>query len=385
LARLINSRYYFDYNSTSPLADAVKNAFVKGDVFFANPSSPHTSGKKAAAAVRQTTEYLYKLFNLPQERFKIVFHSGATEGANTLILGAARYYFAQGKSIHFFFSSTDHQCVLSLKGSLEEMNHTVSEFGVDESGVFDESELIAEMKASNKDMVFLNYTYVNNETGVVWNLEKASRIKQATGALVHVDAVQSVGKISDWDNLQADLDCYTYSGHKFGSMKGVGFSFFRADYNYLPLLLGGGQQNNFRPGTLNAFGIYSLQLAFEELKDKQNIENLEQAKQFIEDQIKSKLGDECRVVGEGAVRNANTICMTFKLKKVSDLIIKFDTADMDVGSGSACSSGVNQPSKVLLSYGIPEREASNIIRLSFGPYLSQEDAKEVVKKILDVL
>lgn len=125
---------------------------------------------------------------------------------------------------------------------------------------------------------FLNYTYVNNESGVVWPLEWALDLKKETKCFVHVDAVQAAGKIANWEMLLPELDAYTFSGHKFGALKGIGFTFFNKELDFNPLIVGGTQQEGLRAGTENALGVYTIKLALHEMKENFNADALSIAK-----------------------------------------------------------------------------------------------------------
>ncbi len=378
------SRFYFDYNATSPLADSVRKFLSEGDFLYANPSSVHTSGKKAYGAYKLASSELMSSFGL-SDSHRIMFHSGATEGVNTLIKGFADYARRDGKVVHFFYSPTDHPCVFNLKESLQLFGHKVYPIDVDENGDFDEKVLIERIKSLGDVPVLLNYTVVNNETGVVWNLDRAVRIKQQTGCYVNVDCAQSPGKIRNWDILSPHLDCYTLSGHKFGALKGVGLSFIRNDFEFTPLIVGGGQQDGMRSGTVNVLGVMSMHLAIRELKEKFAPDDMEQGLKYIHDALKELLGDNGRIVAEGMVKNLNTISLIVKERKSDVMLAAFDIAGIEISAGSACSAGVLAPSRVLMSMGMDESEAKSFLRFSFGFDLNLDLAKEYVEKISPVL
>ena len=384
MARLINNRYYFDYNATSPLAESVKSWFPNGDLLFANPSSIHTSGKKSKRHINETKNFLKEIFSLSPE-YKTFFHSGATEGVNSLVKGFAQKLFSEGKRIHFVHSCVDHSCVYNLRDELELYGHEVSTFSVDKNGDYDIDEVIALLKKSSSPSL-LNFTWVNNENGVVWSLDELNRIKQETNCLIHVDSVQSIGKIEGWNKLNQVVDAYTFSGHKFGAMKGIGFSFVKESFPFCSMMRGGGQQEGMRSGTENTNGIYSLKLALEEVLKKQNFTELNRSKKYIEDSIDSVLSGEARIVSKDAGRrNGNTIYLILPGKKADILITAFDLARMDVSSGSACSSGAILPSRVLLAMGVSEEDAKSALRFSFSYELTLKEAQEYSEKITSVL
>ena len=360
------------------------NWLPNGDLLFANPSSIHTSGKKSKRYINETKNFLKETFSTSAE-YKIFFHSGATEGVNSLVKGFAQRAFAEKERVHFVHSCVDHSCVYNLRDELELYGHEVSTFGVDENGDYDIDEVITLLKKSSSPTL-LNFTWVNNENGVVWSLSDLSRIKEETNCFIHVDSVQSIGKIEGWNTLNQVVDAYTFSGHKFGAMKGVGFSFVKEDFPFCSMMRGGGQQEGMRSGTENTNGIYSLKLALEEVIKNQNFNELNRSKNYIEDSVNSVLSGDARIVSKNASRrNGNTIYLVLPGKKADILITAFDLAKMDVSSGSACSSGAILPSRVLLAMGVREDDAKSALRFSFSYELRLEEAQEYAEKIISVL
>mgnify|MGYP000548403974 CR=1 FL=1 len=384
MARLINNRYYFDYNATSPLASSVTQWLPNGDSLFANPSSIHSSGKKTKRYLNDTRKFLYETFKLNQD-YKLFFHSGASEAINTIVKGHAQRAFAKQQRITFIHSEVDHSCVFNLREELELYGHKVIAFGVNESGDYNLEELIKTINSCEGE-VLLNFTWVNNETGVVWNLDDLETIKEKTNCSIHVDGVQSIGKISNWNSLSNFVDAYTFSGHKFGAMKGVGFTFVKDDFPFCSMIRGGGQQGGLRSGTENTYGIYSLKLALEEIVNEDAFDDLHEAKNYIESELLSVLAGEARIIAMNAKkRNSNTISLLLPGQKADILITAFDLARMDVSSGSACSSGAVLPSRVLMSMGVSEEDAKSAVRLSFAHNMNLEDAKEYLPKILTIV
>ncbi len=373
-----SKRSYFDYNATSPLATSVKDWLTRGEVFLGNPSALHSSGKAALKLVNETRDYLLKTYSLDKTH-QVLFHSGATEGINTLIRGFLSYH--QGT---FFCSAVDHAAVFNLQGHLAKTGIGTHLFSVDQSGHFDKKRLIQEIKNVGKGPVLLNITWVNNETGVVWPLSDILDIKKETGCAVHLDAVQTVGKIPDWDLVSSEIDALTFSGHKFGALTGVGFSLVKKDLHFEPLLLGGGQQEGWRSGTVNTYGIYSLKLALEEfLRATDPLESLK-GRQHIEKHIKGILGEKCEIVAENSDRCSNTFTLIVKGKKSDSMLMSFDMAGIDVGTGAACSSGIVRPSRVLSNMGFSEDEARSSIRFSFGSDLKNcyKEYASAIEKVI---
>lgn len=277
---------------------------------------------------------------------------------------------------------------MQLKEDLEALGHRVFYFNVDHNGNFNSEDLIEKinLEKNSSHEVLINFTYINNETGVVWPLSLAEKIKRETNAIVHVDAVQLVGKISDWNQISTKLDAYTLSGHKFGAMKGVGFSFVKKNVQFSPLLVGGSQQDNLRAGTENAVGIYSLKLALLDIVENFNANELSVAKNMIEQKIIECVGTSGEVVARKSdSRNLTTIFLVLHGQKAEVLSAKFDMLGVDLSTGSACSSGVIKENRILMNMGYSFEDSRSTLRFSFSPLMKKSEAEKYSEKIVSVL
>jgi cysteine desulfurase len=183
--------------------------------------------------------------------------------------------------------------------------------------------------------------------------------------------------VADFTTLLPECEAYTFSGHKFGALQGVGFSFIKKDYPVIALLSGSGPQSWIRPGTPNTLGILTLKPAMEELLERFNPSELIKAKEWFESQLVLKLGERGTVVGTKArQRNLNTIMMTLEGVSADVLQQALDHAGIAVSTGAACSSGLAQPSHVLRAMGQSENAALSGVRFSFSPYFTLTEAKE---------
>ena len=382
MEKLTNNRTYLDYNATSPFSKSVLNWLQKGDLFFANPSSIHSQGKNIRRKIEDVRDFLYDTFSLNENLYHLFFHSGATEGINSILKGFAESH----EKICLIYAVSDHSCIESLKPWFEKHAHRVVVFDVNVHGEFDQDALKKLIKKNSDLPVLVNYTWVNNESGVHWPLEKIREVKMQTDCFVHVDAVQSVGKIENWQMLDSSLDAYSYSAHKFGSLKGVGFSFVKRNFPFTPLIVGGAQQENYRSGTENTLGIQSIELALRELKDNQNIETLRAAKEDFEKKLNNDLQGMGEIAGfKARYRNANTVYFILQDVKSDVSSVAFDMGGMDVSTGSACSSGAILPSRVLMSMGYNETLSKSAIRLSFSPYLNRAEGDEIYSRVQRII
>lgn len=372
--KLINRRLYFDYNATAPLSESVINYLRNGAFVFGNPSSIYTEGREARKIISETFDYLRLLFRIPNEGHEVFFHSGATEAINSLVKGMAMYASSQGQKFHFFYSAIDHSSVVKQALHLPLLGHEAHAISVDSNGEIDIEVVIQKIK-QQKGLKLFNFTQVNNETGVVWPLDLAIRVKHETDCFVHVDAVQTPGKIVNWDNPHYELDSYTFSAHKFGAMKGVGFTILSQDMPWIPMHMGGGQQKGLRAGTENTHGIYSIKLALEDLTRTFDAQAVKMHKDTLEASLEKMLGAAGQITAKRAGhRNLNTINITFNHEiKIELLIAALDLAGLSVSSGPACSMGMPVASRVLLEMGFTERMAKNSLRISIGPRSSAEE------------
>ena len=297
--------------------------------------------------------------------------------------GLAFQGFKDKKTYTFFFSKTDHACVFNLKEDLEILGHQVFYFDVDKNGAFDIDQLIEKMKKTENPV--MNFTSVNNETGVVWPWEWAQRIVREAGALVHVDAVQRIGKVLDWQNLPTDLSAFTFSGHKFGSLKGIGFTFLKKDIALSPLIIGGTQQNGKRAGTENALGVCTLKLALEDYEAQFSGLELKQAHKHLEEKIHTIIKGFAELVAPEAEKNLNTFFVVFPGMKAEVLSMNFDMEGVDLYTGSACSSGVIKENRVLIAMGYSKEDSRAALRFSFSPFMSFNEAVEYGNQIERIL
>lgn len=387
MEKSINNRYYLDYNATSPLADKVKTFLGKGDFLFGNPSSIHQTGKASRKKINETIDFLYKTFSLSPDEYSLYFHSGATEGINTYFKGIALKHFKEKIPSTFIFSNLDHSAVMSLEEDLISLGHEVVYFSTDKNSEFDLSELIKLIQRKEVDgkKVFLNFTVINNETGVVWPLTLAEAIKDSTDCQVHVDAVQLVGKIENWKNLSSKLDVYNFSAHKFGALKGIGFTFIKKSSEFKSLLTGGNQQDGYRSGTENALGVYSVKLALEEMLEFEP-KNLRELKNDLQKNLESEFGDKLVFVNKNSkATNVNTLFLIVKDSKADQISMLFDLAQIDISTGSACSSGIFKENRILKNLGYDSLLSLSGLRISLGPSNLLIQKEELFDRVVRVI
>ena len=354
----MSDRVYLDWNATTPLRPEAKAAMAAAWELSGNPSSVHAEGRHARRLVEEARAAIAEaVAGLARN---VVFTSGGTE-ANALALtpGLRR---ASGPAVErLLVSAVEHASVLAGGRFSADAINTV---GVTRSGVLDLDRLRAALAAGPPALV--SVMLANNETGALQPVAEAAELVHASGGLLHVDAIQALGKIPvDIKALRADL--VTVSAHKIGGPKGVG-AVILADgvLGLEPLLRGGGQELSRRAGTENVAGIAGFaaavkaaMAAFEE--DTSRLEGLR-------DRLERGLGQSPGVIvfSDNVKRLPNTTLFTAPGLKAETAVIGFDLAGIAVSSGSACSSGKVQPSHVLEAMGFGADLAQGAVRLSLG-------------------
>jgi len=375
--------FYLDYNATSPLSESVKNWLVSGDELFANPSSQHTAGKKSRKIINQSRSYFFELFNLDPRTDKLFFQSGATEGIYSVTHSMVTLAKNQQKKILICSSPTDHPAVTNLKETFCGAEVSFFSLKLKSDLSYDhERNLLAlkDFKQNHSDSIILyHHLWVHNETGMVNDLQELKRFKEIPDLVIHVDSVQAIGKILDWDQLSIG-DAFTFSGHKFGSLKGIGFTILKKSFpSFTPFLLGGGQQSGLRGGTENPLGVKSVCLALEDLK-KIDIEKNFRLKKDFENFLKQELVGVGEVISHSS-SNSNTIYFYLNELTSDVALALFDLHGIMISAGSACSSGASKPSLVLAELG-KTKVVKNGLRISFGFDLTTEKMEALKSRFL---
>jgi cysteine desulfurase len=367
-------RLYLDYNATSPLSQSVIDWLKSGEVLFANPASQHSSGKASRKLINETRTRLFQTFDQSENETKLFFHSGATEAMMTFAYSFSEWARLQGKEVLICYSKTDHPAVTSLVEHFFGAHVKFLELIIDQNLEYDHAlnlKNIQDKKDNNPELLILyHHLWVHNESGIVSPLSELKKLKSIPDLYIHVDAVQAPGKILDWKELKV-ADIFSFSAHKFGALKGIGFSFFSKTISFSPLISGGGQQSGLRSGTENPQGIMSIALALKDLAlvdIAQNFRLREKLESALVEQLKGIGGV---VSGRGKHRNSNTIYFYFNQHSSDITLALFDLNGLEISAGSACNSGAAKASKIMSHLGFKD-EAKNGLRLSL-PFVSSEE------------
>jgi cysteine desulfurase len=358
-------RVYLDWNATTPLRPEARAAMSAAWEIQGNPSSVHAEGRQARRLVEEARAAVAGAVGVTAQN--VVFTAGGTE-ANALALtpGLRR---GSGPAVErLLVSAIEHASVLS-GGRFPPA--AIAAVGVTRSGVLDLERLRSAL--SDGPAALVSIMLANNETGAVQPVAEAAEIVHAAGGLLHVDAIQALGKIPfDINALNADL--VTLSGHKIGGPKGVGALVLAEGLAGLePLLRGGGQEKGRRAGTENVTGIAGFGAAVRAAMTalERDAARMEDLRNRLESGLRQTPG--AIIFSDDVQRLPNTTLFTVPGLKAETAVIGFDLAGIAVSSGSACSSGKVQSSHVLEAMGFGPKMAQGAVRLSLGWSTSPDD------------
>ena len=368
---------YLDYASTTPVDDRVANKmmeFMKMDGQFGNPASrSHYYGWTAESAVSEARKHVADLVNAdPRE---IVWTSGATESDNLAIKGAAHFYQKKGK--HVITVKTEHKAVLDACRQLEREGFDVTYLEPMGNGLLDIQELKSEIR---EDTILISVMHVNNEIGVIQDIESIGNICREKGIIFHVDAAQSAGKIPiDLQKLNVDL--MSFSAHKIYGPKGIGALYVcrKPRVRLEAQIHGGGHERGLRSGTLPTHQIVGMGEAFriamlEMDKDFQHISAL---KHRLWDALKDM--EEVYLNGDENERYPGIMNISFNFVEGESLIMA--TKDIALSSGSACTSASLEPSFVLRAIGRSDELAHSSLRMSIGRFTTEKEIDHTVEVV----
>ena len=371
---------YFDNNATTKVADEVfeeiKPYFCE---LYGNPSSMHTFGGQVGIKIRTAREKTAALLGCdPSE---IIFTGCGTESDNTAINGTLAAYPNKRKIIT---SCVEHPAVLSVCRELGSHGYTVVELKVDKQGRLDMD--MAELeKQIDDNTALVTIMYANNETGVIFPVEKIAELTKSRDAVFHTDAVQAVGKIP-LNLSKSNIDLLSISGHKLHAPKGVGVLYIKKGTRLSPYMLGGHQEAGKRAGTENVPGIVGLGKACE-LAAK-NIEEESEKVKHLRDKLENAILQQCpdsMLNGDKDNRLPNTSNISFEFIEGEAILLMLDKFGICASSGSACTSGSLEPSHVLRAMGVPFTAAHGSIRFSLSRYNTEKEVDYTIEKMPEIV
>src|SRR3954454_13261764 len=365
------SRVYLDWNATTSLRPEARSAMLAAYELIGNPSSVHAEGREERRLIEEArTTLAMAVGALPRN---VVFTSTGTE-ANALALSPGLRGPAGGPVERLLVSAVEHASVLA-GGRFPAIK--TGQIRVTRAGVIDLEHLKALL--SDGPPALVSVMAANNETGALQPVAEAAAIVHEARGLLHVDAIQTLGKIP-FDIKATGADLATFSAHKIGGPKGVGALVVAEGVAGLePVLRGGGQELNRRAGTENVAGIAgfgaSVRAALQALPE--DAERMATLRDRLENGIRSMAG--AMVFSDDARRLPNTVLFTAPGLKAETAVIGFDLEGVAVSSGSACSSGKVQPSHVLSAMGYDPTVAQGAVRLSLGWSTEPDDINRALE------
>ncbi|HPC20935.1 MAG: cysteine desulfurase [Phycisphaerae bacterium] len=371
-------RIYFDNAATTPLDPRVRAAmqpYLDGD--FGNPSSLHSEGRAARAAVEQARRHVAALVNAPENG--VIFTASGTEANNLALRGVCAA--ARGKPIHVITSAIEHPAVRQVIRVLGRDGVATSVLRVSADGIVDPDELRAALRPETR---LVSIMAANNVIGTLQPVRELAAVAHECGALFHTDAVQAAGHVPL--ALERDgIDLLSLSGHKLHGPKGVGALLVRKGVSLEPLVFGGGQEHGLRSGTENVPGIIGLGEAARLCRADQAVESARLVglrEGLIEGVLASVPG--AYLIGHRYRRLPGNACFGFAGQEGEGmrLLLALDEAGVAVSTGSACSAHkANEPSHVLRALGYDEFRARGALRITLGRFNTEAEL-EVFLEIL---
>jgi cysteine desulfurase len=361
---------YLDYNATTPIDPAVLEAMLPYlRDRFGNPSSQHAYGQAVRGALAQARTDVADLIGARSD--EIVFTSGGTESTNAALKGAAIAALDRGESARrqIIVSRIEHPATLATAQALARFGFRVRPIGVDAHGFIDLGELA---EAVREPTLLVSIMHANNETGTLQPIAEAAALAHGHGALMHVDAAQSAGKVAvDVDRLGADL--LTLAGHKLYAPKGVGALYARRGIALEPLVHGAGQEGGRRAGTENMPYVVGLGVACRIAREQLPAAGprMQRLRDRLWTQLRQALAERIARNGDAERCLPNTLNASFVGMIGSELLAAL--AQIAASTGSACHDGRVSISPVLAAMGVEPRVASGAVRFSLGRGSTQDE------------
>jgi len=378
---------YLDYSSTTPVdprvAAKMSECLTKEGVFGNPASRSHSFGWESEKLIDEARGHVAKLIKANKK--EIVWTSGATESDNLAIKGAAHFYKEKGN--HLITLTTEHKAVLDTMRHLETEGFEVTYMNPKDNGLVDIDELRKLIKPTT---TVISIMHVNNEIGVIQDLETIGKICKDNKIVFHVDAAQSPGKV-DIDVNKYNIDLLSLSAHKVYGPKGIGALYVRRKprIRLQPQMHGGGHERGFRSGTLPTHQVVGMGEAFRIAADEMESDNKKIS--TLRDKLWNGLNsiEEIYLNGDMKQRIPGNLNVSFNFVEGESLIMAIK--DMAVSSGSACTSASLEPSYVLRALGRSDELAHSSLRISIGKYTTEEEIdysvsliKEAVAKLREL-
>lgn len=340
---------------------------------YANPSSVHAFGQAVRHRIECARQQVAELIGAtPKE---IIFTSGGTESINLAIRGTLALH---PQRRHVVTSAVEHSAVMRLSEQLQTEGYEVDYVGVDDEGRLDEDEWTSRI---TERTALVSLIHANNETGVLLDVARLCSIASERGVPVHIDAVQSAGKL-DIDVTQWGAQLVSLSAHKFHGPKGVGALYVRRRSGLVPQIRGGQQERSLRGGTEHVAGIVGMGVAAEIAATERS--TFTARIRALRDELEAGLTERIPIAtvnGRGSPRIHNTSNISFAGLSGEAILLLLSEAGVCASSGAACSSGSVEPSHVLDAMGLDAKRVHSAVRFSLSRFTTRDEIQFVVNKM----
>ena len=370
---------YFDNAATTKLDDEVlKEMMPYLTNMYGNASAIYELGRESRKAIEDAREKVAKVLNC--EVGEVYFTSCGSESDNTAIKEIARANKKNGN--HIITSKIEHPAVIETCEQLKKEGFEITYIGVDEKGIVDLEEIKRAIKPTT---ILISIMFANNEIGTVEPIKEIGKIAKEHKIVFHTDAVQAVGNVRI-DVEDMNIDSLSLSGHKFYGPKGVGVLYVKREIEFHSFINGGHQERNKRAGTENVAGIVgigkAIELAYQNL-DEHNKKITELRDYFI-NQITAKI-PKVKINGDMINRLPGNVNISFEGVDAEGLLLNLDFKKICASSGSACSAGSLEPSRVLLAIGLEKEMAKSSLRVTIGKYNTKEEVDYLIESLEEII
>ena len=368
---------YLDNNATTMIAPEVREAmmpFLQEEYF--NPSSMYEAAKPVRNAVESARKQIAE--HLGAQPSELLFTSCATESINAAFWGAIR---ANLSRKHIITTAVEHPAALEVCKELQRSGYDVSFVGVDRQGNINLGDFVRELR---QDTLLVAVMHANNETGVVFPVERLSRIVKETNPeiLFFCDATQTLTKMPiKLDDNFRNVDMLAFSGHKFHAPKGIGSFFVRRGTRCRTFMIGGHQESGRRGGTENVPYIVGMAKAIElaAATHEEDMQRIEALRNKLESAIVQSIS-HVEINGAGAERMPNTLNVAIHYIEGEGILYQLSELEICASSGSACTSGTLEPSHVLTAMDVPFTAKHGSVRFSLSRYTTESEIDAVIKE-----
>jgi cysteine desulfurase len=370
-----NTQTYLDYAATTPVDERVLASMLPYfNQDFGNPSSIHTYGQKAEAALEEARETVADLLNCQSQ--EVIFTSCGSESDNLALRGAALAARKLRQANHVLISPVEHHAVSRTAQQLADLfNFELETLAVDETGMVSPEDVRDRLR---EDTAVVSVIYANNEIGTINPIAEIGAVCREHGVPFHTDAVQAGGYLPvDVQELKVDL--LSLGAHKFYGPKGIGVLYTRKGTSLEPVQTGGVQEFGYRAGTQNIPYIVGLARAFQLAQSERHVrvEHVQNLRDHLVGAVLESIPD-AKLTGHPTQRLPNHASFVFKNVDGNQLLMMLDMEGFACSSGSACKTGNPEPSEVLIATGIEPAWALGSLRVTLGNHTSAEDVEKFI-------